>query len=88
MDAKWYHKFMATLTIKQVPPEIVERLKDRAAINGRSMNKELIACLEAVLIPRERTAEERIREAQVLWESLRVKDLGPYDPSWKREGRP
>ncbi len=88
MVAQWYHAVMATLTIKQVPPALVERLKERAEINGRSMNREVIACLEAVVMPREKSAEERIAEAKTLWESLRVKDLGPYDPAWKREGRP
>jgi len=79
---------MATLTIKQVPPELVERLKERAALNGRSMNREVIACLESVVAPRMRTAEELIAEREAVWKSLGIEELPPYDPEWKREGRP
>lgn len=88
MVAQWYHLIMATLTIKQIPPVLVERLKERAEINGRSMNKEVIACLEAVVMPVEPSAEEAIAAAKRLWDDLGLKNLPPYDPAWKREGRP
>jgi plasmid stability protein len=39
---------MATLNIKNVPEPLVERLKGRAALHRRSLNHEVIACLEAV----------------------------------------
>jgi plasmid stability protein len=39
---------MATLTIKNIPEPLVERLKDQAALHRRSLNHEVIACLEAV----------------------------------------
>ena len=39
---------MATLTIKNVPEPLVERLKGQAALHRRSLNHEVIACLEAV----------------------------------------
>ncbi len=39
---------MATLTIKNVPEALVDRLKDQAALHRRSLNHEVIACLEAV----------------------------------------
>jgi len=42
---------MATLTIKGIPGPVVERLKARAAANRRSLNLEVIACLEAVVLP-------------------------------------
>jgi plasmid stability protein len=37
---------MATLTVKNVPERLVERLKDQAARHRRSLNLEVIACLE------------------------------------------
>lgn len=40
---------MATLTIKNVPDDLYERLRARAAANRRSMNGEAIVCLEQVL---------------------------------------
>lgn len=37
---------MPTITVKNLPPELHERLKQRAKGNRRSMNSEVIACLE------------------------------------------
>ena len=38
---------MATLTIKNIPDPLVRRLKSQAALHRRSLNLEVIACLEA-----------------------------------------
>lgn len=38
---------MATLTIKNIPDRVVKRLKATAAQHRRSLNYEVIACLEA-----------------------------------------
>lgn len=38
---------MATVTIKNIPDPLVRRLKTQAAIHRRSLNHEVIACLEA-----------------------------------------
>lgn len=37
---------MATLTIKNIPDPLVRKLKARAARHRRSLNHEVIACLE------------------------------------------
>ena len=37
---------MATLTIKNVPDPLVRKLKTQATLNRRSLNHEVIACLE------------------------------------------
>jgi plasmid stability protein len=39
---------MATLTIKNVPDPLVRRLKRQAAAHRRSLNHEVIACLESI----------------------------------------
>lgn len=39
---------MATLTIKNIPELLIERLKSQAVLHRRSLNHEVIACLEAV----------------------------------------
>lgn len=39
---------MATLSIKNIPDKIVKRLKRQAALHRRSLNHEVIACLEAL----------------------------------------
>jgi len=38
---------MATLTLKNVPDKLVRRLKAQASQHRRSLNLEVIACLEA-----------------------------------------
>ena len=40
---------MSTLTIKNIPPELYKRLKARAAQHRRSINSEVIVCLEQIL---------------------------------------
>lgn len=40
---------MATITIKGLPDDLYERLKERAALNRRSINSEVIVCLERTL---------------------------------------
>jgi plasmid stability protein len=40
---------MVTVTIKNIPPEVYERLKVQAKNNHRSINKEAISILEKVL---------------------------------------
>lgn len=42
---------MATLTLKNVPEELVQALRRRAARHHRSLNREAIACLERVVRP-------------------------------------
>jgi plasmid stability protein len=40
---------MATLTIKNIPDAVYEQLKQRAARHRRSVNSEIIVCLEKVV---------------------------------------
>ncbi len=42
---------MASLTIKNVPEPVLRSLKSRAASHRRSLNSEVLACLEAVVLP-------------------------------------
>jgi hypothetical protein len=44
---------MATLTVKNIPDDVYQELKSQAEKQQRSLNQEIIACLEqAVLLPR------------------------------------
>jgi antitoxin FitA len=40
---------MANVTIKNIPDELYEQLKQRAALHRRSINSEVIVCLEHAL---------------------------------------
>jgi plasmid stability protein len=52
---------MATITLKNIPDDLYERLKAQARAHRRSVNSELITCLETVLRPKKISAEERLR---------------------------
>ena len=42
---------MVSITLKNIPPRLHERLKERARVNRRSLQMEILACLEEVLEP-------------------------------------
>ena len=50
---------MKNITVKNIPEGIYERLKEAAETNHRSLNSEIIARLEAQVLPR-RTASEQL----------------------------
>ncbi|HEB77054.1 MAG TPA: Arc family DNA-binding protein [Methylothermaceae bacterium] len=51
---------MATLTLKNIPDDLYRRLKAAAKAHHRSVNSELIHCLEVLLRPRPISPEERL----------------------------
>ena len=78
-----------TLTLKNIPDDVYERLKAAAAVHRRSLNGEAIVCLEAVLLPKKVSVEERIRRAGEIRAGLGDRRLS-HDvvDTFKREGRP
>ncbi len=78
-----------TLTLKNIPDELYERLKALASAHRRSLNGEAIVCLESVLLPHRLTPTERLARARTLRGALprgkfRARDIDAL----KREGRP
>jgi plasmid stability protein len=73
---------MATLTIRNVPEEIVARVKTSAAQHGHSMEQELRSLIER----RYRSREDVLRQIEARW-----KDLPKASPEeierWIGEGR-
>ena len=55
-----------TLTLKNIPEEIYERLKVSAETHRRSLNSEAIVCLESVLLPGRMPPGERLARARAL----------------------
>ena len=55
-----------SLTLKNVPDAVYERLKASAELHRRSLNSEAIFCLETLLLPRKIDSEERIIRARQL----------------------
>jgi len=78
-----------TLTLKNIPDEVYFRLKASAESHRRSLNREAIVCLEAVLLPGRATAEQAIAKARAIRNSLTMGQFNAEDiDAFKREGRP
>jgi antitoxin FitA len=61
-----------TLTLKNIPDEVYERLKTSAELHRRSLNSEAIVCLESVLMPGRTSPAERIARARAIRATLRA----------------
>ena len=57
---------MPALTIKNMPNDLYQKLKDAAQAHRRSLNSELIYCIETVLAPRKMPIAERLLRARSL----------------------
>lgn len=78
-----------TMTLKNIPDEVYDRLKSSAERNRRSINSEAIVCLEAVLLPGKLTSEEHIARAREIRASLGGRTFAPAEiDRLKRQGRP
>jgi plasmid stability protein len=60
---------MVAITVKNIPVELYERVKERAKTNHRSINNELITILEQSLLP------TPIDVAEVLERTRRIREL-------------
>jgi plasmid stability protein len=59
---------MATITVKNIPDDLYERLKQRAEANRRSLNSEIIRCIEQSVLSRPIDAEAFLARAHELRE--------------------
>ena len=81
---------MATLTLKNVPENLVEQLKEEAKQNRRSLNQEAVSRLELSVLLRKRSAEETIVALRRLHRQLGSRPIltDALIDRAKREGRP
>jgi plasmid stability protein len=81
---------MATLTLKNVPEELVGQLKAEAKQNRRSLNQEALSRLESSVALRKRSAEETIAALRRLHKRLGSRPIltDALIERAKREGRP
>ena len=78
-----------TLTLKNIPEEVYERLKASARAHRRSLNNEAIVCLETVLASGRTPATERLARARALRATLpEGRFHAPEIDEFKRTGRP
>lgn len=78
-----------TLTLKNIPDAVYDRLKLSATTHRRSLNSEAIVCLESVLLPARTAAGDRLARLRELRASLPQDAFHAADiDAAKREGRP
>jgi len=78
-----------TLTLKNIPDEVYQRLKASAEQHRRSLNSEAIVCLESVLLPGRIDPGERLARARALRAALQGTGFEARAvDAMKREGRP
>jgi plasmid stability protein len=89
MVAIWLEGLMpTTLTLKNIPDDLYERLKAAASVHRRSLNGEAIVCLERALGTIKISAAERLERIRRL--RAQLPDLSISDAeidAMKREGR-
>ncbi|MCX5884537.1 MAG: Arc family DNA-binding protein [Proteobacteria bacterium] len=79
---------MATITLKNIPKQLHQMMKQRAVRHHRSMNSEVIACLNQAVGSAQVDPESLIARARALRRKLSVR-LSEKDLSaLKGEGRP
>lgn len=85
----WIDGVMATtLTLKNIPDEVYDRLKVSAEMHRRSLNREAIICLESVLLPGRMDPGDRLARARALRAALPKDKFAARDiDTLKREGR-
>lgn len=77
-----------SLTLKNIPDVLYERLKAAAELNRRSLNSEAIVCLESVLLSNRVTPGDRLARARELRASLPPVQFTAKDiDTAKRAGR-
>ena len=79
--------FMPTLTIKGLSIETYKLLKNRAKRNGRSLNKELIACIESVVKSTPAEVDQTLLKIQNFRKNLKLFVTEEEVNKYKRMGR-
>lgn len=81
---------MTTITVKNIPDELYALIKQRAKANRRSINNEIIVCLETAVRRERVNTEEFLKEVRVLRENLKMPYLLTDEEitAAKNEGRP
>lgn len=80
---------MPTITLKNIPDDVYSRLKETAQRHRRSLNSEILVCLERSLMPRPLSVDDALSNARRLRQGV----VGPpfsheeIDEA-RRSGRP
>jgi plasmid stability protein len=80
---------MATVTVKNIPDDLYDRLKSAAEINRRSINSEIIMCIENTVSSHRIDLDEMLIDIRNLRQLTAGHVISDEDFNRaKREGRP
>ena len=57
---------MPSITVKNIPEPIYKKIKEQAEARHRSMNSEIIACLERSVEPKRVSPDEILQQARMM----------------------
>jgi plasmid stability protein len=80
---------MANISVKNIPDDLYERLKAVAEVNRRSLNSEIIVCIEKAVAARRIDLEKTLQSARQIreWTANYPIDDEQFSRA-KTEGRP
>ena len=79
---------MPAITVKNIPDTLYDNLKQSALLNHRSINSEIIACLEKELMHKKLSTDLIIKDARLLRTKFKAKKASIKDiQSFIHEGR-
>lgn len=62
---------MPALTVKNIPDSLYEQLKSAAELHRRSINSEVLVCLEKVLVAKKTNTKDRLQRIEKLRASIK-----------------
>jgi antitoxin FitA len=79
---------MATITLKNIPDDLYKKIKDKAQQHRRSINNEIIFCLEQTLKAQPVAADALLQKARAVREKMGVYLSEDELKAQKGSGRP
>ena len=70
---------MPALTIKNIPDTVYQKLKTAAELHRRSINSEVLICLERSLMATKASSAERLNRIEQLRATIKPNSLTPED---------
>ena len=79
---------MPSITVKNIPEEIYDRVREQAKAHHRSINSEIIACLEQTVKSQQVSTDDILQEARRLRKKAKGSLSSQEVESAINEGRP
>ncbi|HLR32750.1 MAG TPA: Arc family DNA-binding protein [Fodinibius sp.] len=79
---------MPSITVKNIPEEIYDRVREQAKAHHRSINSEIIACLEQTVASHQVSTDDILQEARRLRKKVKSSLSSEEIESAINQGRP